>query len=584
MMTLLSIDEYNSMTAIIRHQDKEKVDKYDMAQDLINNDKGFRRGITLLEELGSDGGRIGADALADLGLMHLHGYRGKLAQSAGKAYSYLNISTTYGSSKGRHAKSFMQRYGIGVPQNVTSSIELEQIAATDGYLQSLMTLGFNYMFGYNGFPYDSDMSLHFYRLGAQEAINIIERNFFGDYHFFQKLSYESDCISEHLNSRAARDAETVDYWNFQAKRKNARALYEIGKMFQFGLYGCRRDMATATDYFNRAASAGYIEAQGELGRLRSIGHGIHIDPLQALELLQPAADAEDATAMATLGILLAKGTFSSEDPMMAVKYLRRAAAAGSADAEYELGQIDLRDGRTETAIQHFLNSYKIGHMKAAVALAHMYENGIGVTRSWKDAALLYRIACESGPWVDESVRESMRELRSGRPHIAVLMNLQAALEGYDIAHYNAAWLLLRGGRQAWGRTGSLYVANHRHEIAMSLLLKAIASTNSASLAGASCFLLGELYHYGHGVNRNLTVAASYYEAAIEKGHLYSMVRLAKLLRNGAGVRQDLEKAELLLRRSYGRMLVDTGSGGLGAVTKRLVLGSRILQMRYNRQR
>ena len=157
---------------------------------------------------------------------------------------------------------------------------------------------------------------------------------------------------------------------------------------------------------------------------------------------------------------------------MAVRYLRQAASAGSMDAEWELGQAELLDGRLDAALQHFQRAEKAGHVRSILALAQLYEGsgstGSGVAKGWvhvghahghihghgqgKDQASickvvtkLYKRVAEVGPWLDSPYgpRQAMRELRAGRESEALLMYLLAAGEGYEIPHYNAAWMLIR---------------------------------------------------------------------------------------------------------------------------------------------
>ena len=175
-----------------------------------------------------------------------------------------------------------------------------------------------------------------------------------------------------------------------------------------------KNLPVAVDFYERAAGLGHVGALGELGRLQSIGHGCQIDMVQALKKLRQAVDgsstvgvgdnssnSNSGTAAATLGSLLLRRIFTSEDSQMGLRYLRQAAAVGSAEAEYELGQIELSDGKLDDALRRFLIAEKKGHVKSILTLARHHETGMGVQRSCDEAIRRYKRVCEIGMWLED---------------------------------------------------------------------------------------------------------------------------------------------------------------------------------------
>jgi len=74
------------------------------------------------------------------------------------------------------------------------------------------------------------------------AVGKVEASYLGDYDSLRPLSCEVDELGDDNHARAARDLETVDYWRFHADRGEEsdlkpRALFELGRMHQLGLYG-----------------------------------------------------------------------------------------------------------------------------------------------------------------------------------------------------------------------------------------------------------------------------------------------------------------------------------------------------------
>lgn len=617
----------------------------------------YRRGFALLEECSKGrSGRISADAMADLAYLHLLGSHGKniAAVQPGRAFQYANQSAHLGSPRGRHLLAFMLRLGLGmslpsaVVETDAAGWKMELLAAEQNFLPAMLTVAHRYLHHHH----DCDAALRLYRAAANTAVRQVDATFYSDYASLRPLSAPWDELGDDLLARAARNAETIDYWLFHAERKDGRALFEIGRMYQLGLWGAHQNMQSAVEYYRRAAAAGHMGAQGELGRLLTIGHGCDLNLGFALKYLRQAAgtsgvsgaengnavsssggdsdpggamtglhdasgdmsgaamNAEPtsgqqeqhcAVAAATLGALLNRRIFQSEDADMAVRYLRQAASAGSMDAEWELGQAELLDGRLDAALQHFQRAEKAGHVRSMLALAQLYEAnlGSGAAKSWvhlghgkdqtsasvcKVVAKLYKRVAEVGPWLDSPYgpRQAMRELRAGRESEALLMYLLSAGEGYEIPHYNAAWMLIRNKGATSGSAtlsaGSLNKKHRRHSTALQLL-QTLNEMNSGHPWAS--LLEGDLHYRGSGTPRDVTAAAACYERSTAAGNVFAMERLAVLLMNGAGVRQDDQRAQQLIRHALTRVGQESsGLKGFAVMVKQAELTYRLLLMTF----
>lgn len=597
----------------------------------------FRRGLALLEECSkhSSRSRISADALADLAYLHLFGSHGKNALTVHptRAFQYANQSAHQGSPRGRHLLAFLLRLGLGLPSDVppggsdtaSASWKLELLAAEQNYLPAMMSVAHNYFYTLH----DCDAALRLYRAAATAAVRQVEATFYGDYASLRPLQPERDEIGDDLVARAARDAETIDYWMFHAERKDNRALFEMGKMYQLGLWGTPRNMPRAVDFYRRAAAAGHVGAQGELGRLLTIGHGCDLNLGFALKYLRQAtalqetsdlsstsssaaaasSSAEDASpvaqeihgpssahpaavAAATLGSLLNRRIFESEDADMALRYLRQAASAGSTEAEWELGQVELLDGRLDAALQHFQRAERAGHVRSMLALAQLYETReskgnagkFGASSICKVVTKLYKRVAEVGPWLDAPYgpRQALRELRAGRESEALLMYLLAAGEGHEIPHYNAAWMLTRSKGMSSGSATLSAAALNKKQRRYSTALQLLQTLHVMNPAHPWASLVeGDLHYRGHGTARDVAAAACCYERSAAAGNVFGMERLAVLLINGAGVRQDDQRAQQLIRHALARCSQESsGLKGLAVLVKQTELTYRLALMSF----
>jgi hypothetical protein len=144
----------------------------------------------------------------------------------------------------------------------------------------------------------------------------------------------------------------------------------------------------------------------------------------------------------------------------------------------------------------------------------------GLKRSCRQAVLRYKKVCEVGPWVDSAhgPREAVREFRRGREGSALTLSLLAALEGYEVAQFNAAWMLMRGKGMEESdvvfSTSRKKNTKIRYETAASVLLQL---TQQSPANAESNLLLGDIYMGGYQGSLDLNSSAVYYERAAEGG-------------------------------------------------------------------
>lgn len=73
--------------------------------------------------------------------------------------------------------------------------------------------------------------------------------------------------------------------------------------------------------------------------------------------------------------------------------------------------------------------------------------------------------------------------------------------------------------------------------------------------GEACYLLGEMYYYGYGTDKNYTIAMRMYQRGIEYGFTKGEAELGRMYENGEGAAKDLQKAFELYEKSAAKDIV-----------------------------
>jgi len=90
-------------------------------------------------------------------------------------------------------------------------------------------------------------------------------------------------------------AKTREYWEQAAEKGSARAVADLGYLYENG-YGVEKDEAKAMEYYRRAADLGFAGALTEMAYMYSYGLGVEQDYEKAWEYLVKAVDDESTAA------------------------------------------------------------------------------------------------------------------------------------------------------------------------------------------------------------------------------------------------------------------------------------------------
>jgi TPR repeat protein len=239
------------------------------------------------------------------------------------------------------------------------------------------------------------------------------------------------------------DREGLRHIQHAAEAGSSEGAHRLALVYAQGLAGTPRDEKRAVELFEKAAAAGHVRAQINLGILYMRGQGVPADLIQARAWLEKAAASGDPQALYTLGralsesagqavadpvraadlyrraaekgnalaglrygLALSEGSGVKRDPVAAQRWLMQAQESGIPEAALALGDMAARTPATrdkatnEKIVQSALSWYQgaanAGVPSAQFKLANAYFAGVGVPRDPAQALLWYNRAAQQG--------------------------------------------------------------------------------------------------------------------------------------------------------------------------------------------
>lgn len=163
------------------------------------------------------------------------------------------------------------------------------------------------------------------------------------------------------------------------------------------------DFKGALEWLQKAADAGYLQAQTDLAALYlEGGKGIEKNAGLAHEWFSKAAAQGSKEACDFLGILEYEGRGVAKDVQAAMAHWRTAADAGIADAQFRLGMLLAQKAESmHEAVDWLVKAArpgdKTGEPAAATALGNIYAKGTnGVEKDLQKSAEWYQAAAAAG--------------------------------------------------------------------------------------------------------------------------------------------------------------------------------------------
>ena len=188
--------------------------------------------------------------------------------------------------------------------------------------------------------------------------------------------------------------------------QTAQEMYEyVHALLQPNVKRDSSDFGEALRWLHRAAEAGHLQAQTDLGGLYlEGGKGVKQDGKESLKWFTMAANQGSKEALVYMGLIHRMGLGVPHDEMKAREYWRKAAEAGIAEAQYYMGAFTTATGDLNAAKQAewLRKAVQSGNpavaAKAACSLGSMYADGKGggIRRDMKESARWYAIAAQGG--------------------------------------------------------------------------------------------------------------------------------------------------------------------------------------------
>lgn len=175
------------------------------------------------------------------------------------------------------------------------------------------------------------------------------------------------------------------------------------------------DAEGALQWLRRAAEAGHVQAQTDLGGLYLTGGRdgkVKPDYAEAYKWFRAAAEQGSKEAHLFLGMLLFDGNGVAKDEAAALAHWRTAADAGIAEAQFRLGRVLARTPETAqegvSLLQQAVREGQRGGVpQAATALGMMYYKGVGVPADSQTAAKWYALGATGGDPLAQMVYAQM---------------------------------------------------------------------------------------------------------------------------------------------------------------------------------
>lgn len=537
------------------------------------------RAVGLLEEAASE---YNDDALWLLAEMNFYGNFTHPRNYSRAFEHYSQLASLAGNSSAQYMVGFMYATGIGkaVKQDQARAMLYHSFAAEGGDIRSQMTLAYRHHTGV-ATPRNCDEAVHWYRQVADKAVAYYKSGPPGG-HSLVKNAYrladeyggvygEGASVSSsgvHAKqggptSDAYADLEDVlEYLDFQSRKGDLRATFNLGKLYYEGSRGLGRDLRTAKDHFMQVARLYWTpqgkiksdipatveklapKAAGYLGRMFLRGEGMEQSYAKAKIWFQRGIANGDALCQYSMGLMYLHGLGVPKNPIKAAEYFAPAADQDLAVAQTNLGVLFLDQGDLQTARTYFELAARNSHIEAFYYLAEISNQGLGRDRSCGMAAVYYKIASEKAEVIHSSFIEANEAYENGDMETALVAYMMAAEQGYEHAQANVGYLLDRT-QPRFSLHSLLPFLRRRVTTISDAALALIFWTRSAKQSNIDSLVkMGDYYLEGVGTSLSSENAAACYQAAAETMQsAQAMWNLGWMHENGVGIEQDFHLAK-----------------------------------------
>jgi TPR repeat protein len=268
---------------------------------------------------------------------------------------------------------------------------------------------------------------------------------------------------------------TFKWISLSAQQANMEAQFRLGNLYALG-QGTEKCHTRAYEWYTKSALQGYSKALARIHNLYEddkflhckgyqnkdeesrwsdyyLSHVVKVRELSEYRLQQYTSiqnhavkfyqqrfntliqnkEMENTDTQLQLGFMYQHGYGTKQNIDRAIECYSTAAKEGVSEAEYNLGDIYINKKQsakrnTQEAFKWFSKAAKNGNVMAQCSLAHLYEKGIGVEKSYIKALHWYSLAAEMG--YTPAQLSIARIHRTGQ---GVLQDYNKAIEWYNCA-------------------------------------------------------------------------------------------------------------------------------------------------------
>lgn len=226
----------------------------------------------------------------------------------------------------------LYRYGKGklVKKDIREAIKNYQKAAQKGNADAACSLGFIYLSGEGGAENINDGIKYMRQAADANPGNDVAQ-------FNVGYMYENGLYNVPKDEKRA-----FAYYQKSARQKNSDAICALGLFYYNGKGGCIQDKAKGVKLLKEAADAGVVDAYTTLGQAYMNGDGAPKDLLQGIHYLKLGADEGDPTAFFYLGFCYENGFGTTKDLKKALNYYQKAAEQNIKGASEKVTELSSR--------------------------------------------------------------------------------------------------------------------------------------------------------------------------------------------------------------------------------------------------
>lgn len=401
-----------------------------------------------------------------------------------------------------------------------------------------------------------------------------------------------------------RDYEkALSYFQELADHDNPDGLFKVGLFYELGDGGLEQDSAKAVEYYQRAADMGNAIAMCYLADFYRAGKYLPLDEEKAYELYQRAAEMGNSDGCFGVGKCLLVGSAVPADTIMAVKYIRQSALMGNGQAcalmgkifeegnilskdmdsaiyyyhmgsksddpicDYEMGLYLSHFNLYDKAAEYFYSAASHGNPKAAVELALLYKNGMGVKQNIETYQKLLHLAAENqcpeayvelgiatmsgiGCIEDHPLAKRYFDTAANMGNAVAMYDLYICYRNGDGCNTDTAqaiqWLR-RGAAQ--GHTYSINELGNIYESGTSLPVDYDSAFYYYNMgyelnSVLSAYSLACCYEMGHGCEIDMKKALEFFTIAADNGNASAQYKVGTIYQYGEeGIEPNLEMAQ-----------------------------------------